>query len=174
MKRALLTGTCIALFFCPAITARADVMAPFDIIKPDDLSMSCGGISGEIALMEDVILGIRPIERDANYTSAGIGVAKAVGGFLIGSVPGAIGVMAAGQIANEANELHAEDALDLKDAAKQRRGAMVGLYSAKGCQGPIYSVIATEAAKAAADAAAIEPTAGQDAAFDDRDVSYNN
>lgn len=126
----------------------------------DDHKMNCAAIGREIETMGTVIRYSDEVQDDANDTGTGISVVKAVGGFLIGSIPGAIGVMAAGQVANEIAEGKAEDAAHLQDIAEQRRSMMMGMYSAKNCYGPIREVKAED--RRDKFLAAIEPASGTD------------
>ena len=139
MNRCIALGLAgLVLVFSRPVAAAADEAAGLEVIRPGDTALSCGQIAGEIALMEDVVFRSRDIEKRSHYTSAGVGVAKTAVGFLIGSLPGALGVMAAGHIVSEATDDRGESAAALQDAAAQRRSMMIGIFNAKGCEGPIY------------------------------------
>ena len=158
--------------------ARAEPAAPQPEILPaprlqvsmaGDTLLDCTGISNEIVYMESIMTSSDEIQRSAENKGTGISIAKAIGGFLVGSVPGALGVMAVGHVAGEAAEGEAEDAEQLENIAALRRSLMVGMYNAKGCKGPIYSQRAIRSAAIetpapepfpAVDPAHIEPAAG--------------
>lgn len=166
----------------PALAAGAPAPAlkpaplKIEIWMAGDDQLDCGGIREEISAMEEMIIRSDEAQQSAENTGTGISIAKAIGGFLIGSIPGAIGVMAAGHVAGQAAEGQAEDAEAREDIAEQRRSMMIGMYNAKGCKGPIHSNRALRSAAIAEDApmpaygnpedvrrfdpAAIEPAAG--------------
>jgi hypothetical protein len=154
----------------PAAVPPAPLPAPrLQVAMPGDSLLDCTGISNEIVYMESVMTNSDEIQRQAENKGTGISIVKAVGGFLVGSVPGALGVMAVGHVAGEAAEGEAEDAAQLENIAALRRSMMVGMYNAKGCKGPIYSQRAIRSAAietpepapmAAVDAAHVEPAAG--------------
>ena len=129
----------------PALAAGAPVPAPkpdqpkLEIWMAGDDQLDCTGIRKEIGAMENMIISSDEAQQSAENTGTGISIVKAIGGFLIGSVPGAIGVMAAGHVASNAAEGQAEDAEAREDVAEQRRSMMIGMYNAKGCKGPIHS-----------------------------------
>lgn len=102
-----------------------------------DLKMDCGELSREASLMRDIIFTTQDIKDDGTLKKAGIGVAGAIGSFLVGTVTGGIGIAAAGFVAKEANESISNDADDVQIIAKQRRTLMLGIYNAKGCLGPM-------------------------------------
>lgn len=143
MKRSLLavllTGIALTVSV-QATSAAGTTSAPaMDIVMPGDDALDCAGIRKQIGLMEDMIVSSNETQKSAQNTGTGISIAKAIGGFLIGSIPGAIGVMAAGHVAGEAAENKAETAEEHEDIAGQRRSMMIGMYNAKGCKGPIHS-----------------------------------
>lgn len=186
MTRARIHGMAVGLLLVmlahPALAAGAPIPAhkpvpeKIEIWMAGDELLDCGGIRREIAAMEEVIIRNDEAQQSAQNTGTGISIAKAIGGFLIGSIPGAIGVMAAGHVAGEAAETQAEDAEAREDVAQQRRSMMIGMYNAKECKGPIHSnralrnaaIDAHEATPAYGnpedvrrfDPAAIEPAAG--------------
>jgi hypothetical protein len=139
----------------------------------NDHNMNCPAISREIETMETVIRYSDEVQDDAEDTGTGITVAKAVGGFLVGSIPGAIGVMAVGGIAGEVAEQKAEDAAALQDIAEQRRSLMIGMFNAKNCIGPVRA--AQLERRRDRILAAIEPAAGPSApAYPRNPYHYND
>ncbi len=134
----LLCGHAMAAGTTP-VPAKKPAAPRLEIYMPGDDRLDCSGIGKEIARMEDMIIRSDAAQQSAENTGTGISIAKAIGGFLIGSIPGAIGVMAAGHVASEAAEGQAEDAEAVEDVAEQRRSMMIGMYNAKTCKGPIHS-----------------------------------
>lgn len=130
---AVLTGA------AQAAQAAEPITTEFAVAQPGDAALDCAAINREIAAMEDIIIENEATQRAAKNTGTGITIAKAVGGFLIGSVPGAIGVMAAGYAAGEVAEDRAETADGIADSAALRRSMMIGMYNAKACKGPLHS-----------------------------------
>lgn len=121
------------------VPAHKPAPPQLQIFMPGDDVLDCAGIRQHIASMEEMIVSSDQEQRAAQNTGTGISIAKAIGGFLIGSIPGAIGVMAAGHVASEAAEGKADVAEAREDIAGQRRSMMIGMYNAKGCTGPIHS-----------------------------------
>lgn len=143
---AVLTGAAVLAVFAPA-PARAVEYLDIQISRADDLLMSCHEISQEISLMETIIQQSQLTQGKAELTSTGVGVAKTVASYFIGSLGGALGILAAGYLVNEATDDRADNAKTLENLAKQRRSFMVGIYNARTCVGPL-------------DLASIEPAAG--------------
>jgi hypothetical protein len=102
-----------------------------------DGSYSCGDMLRAIRDFDDTIRKSLVSKKTAQTTSAGITVAKAVGGFVIGNVPGAIGMAAAGHLANEAAERKENAATEMEFIVAQHRSMMIGVYNARGCMAPI-------------------------------------
>ena len=91
--------------------------------------------------MRRVIEGSEKIRDDTRMKSHGVTAAGALGSLLLGTVTGGVGLAAAGFVANEAITQEDEDARSVASIAAQRRGFMVGIYNAKGCNGPIEHVM---------------------------------
>ncbi len=87
--------------------------------------------------MNDMIAAAQDIQDSSRMTGTGIGVAKTVGSYLVGSLGGALGILAAGYIVGEATDNSGEDAAALQDKAEKRRSFILGIYNARGCQGPV-------------------------------------
>jgi hypothetical protein len=87
--------------------------------------------------MDEVIRQARETQKESQIANTGVGVAKTVASYLVGSLGGAIGIMAAGYIVGEATDDQAENASDLEDTAQQRRSFMIGVYNARSCVGPV-------------------------------------
>lgn len=139
-KRFWAVSACV--FFLLAPTQPASAADPLEVLnlrvsREGDLEFSCGQLSQEALLMRDIIEITQDTRDNTEVTNTGIGVAGAVGSFLIGSVTGGIGLAAAGYVAKEMAEEEAEDAEGLQDIAFQRRALMMGIFNAKGCEGPI-------------------------------------
>lgn len=117
------------------------------ISQTGDLEMTCHQISHEVSAMENIIFDTQEIQDNSKITGTGINVGKAVGSYLVGSLIGGLGIIAAGYIVSEAANGSAKSAEALQDIAFQRRSFMAGIYNAKGCVGPL-------------ELAAIEPAAG--------------
>jgi hypothetical protein len=118
-----------------AVTDSAPVPVLTDIANPGDPALDCAGLGAEIARMEQISAHYDRAQRNAENTGTGINIAKAIGGFLIGSIPGALGVMAAGHVAGEAAENNAETAQEQENIAMQRRSMLIGMYKGKSCAG---------------------------------------
>lgn len=152
MRKKILAISLVTVFFLPQ-SVLANDQSGFDIIRTGDTELTCNQISTEITSMESVIVKSLEEQRDGEMTSTGVGVAKTVGGLLVGSLGGVLGIMAAGHLAAEAADDKVEEAAAEENAAAQRRSFMIGIYNAKGCQGPLQPGF---------DVAALEPAAGDD------------
>ncbi len=132
-----------------SITVPANAMDgdALQISRQSDLQMSCSEISHEVSAMEDLIHAARIDQEKSAMTSTGVTAAKTVASYLVGSLGGAIGIMAAGYIVGEATEERGEDAFKLEEIAQQRRSFMTGIYNARSCIGPL-------------ELASVEPAAG--------------
>lgn len=146
---ALVVGALLILP-CGQVQAQGPALETkqIEISRPGDLEMSCSKLLLEIAELETLIIQTREIQENTELASTGIGVGKAVGSYLVGSLAGGIGILAAGFIASQAADNRAELAEDLEDAAFQRRSFMAGIYNAKQCSEPL-------------ELAALEPAAGE-------------
>ena len=129
-----------AILLClPPLTARAAEreVRELEISRPGDLEMGCGALSREAALMRDIITVTQDIKDDRHMNDRGITAMGAVGSLLVGTATGGIGLAAAGLLATEVNDSGSEQAESVQDIAAQRRAFMIGIYNAKGCEGPI-------------------------------------
>ena len=164
MKKFLLLTTVSACLLGGAVAANANPLhnnpdAPYAgeklvMSKPGDLEMSCHEISTEVANMRDIVLTARDMQDDSELAMTGVGVAKTVGSYLVGSLAGGIGIFAAGFLVNELGDEKIENAIELQNVAMQRHSFMTGIYNARGCQGPL-------------DLASLEPAAG-----DEGEITY--
>jgi hypothetical protein len=172
MKRRFLSITSaltVAVLLQPfATTAHAIETADtyaLEVSKPGDLEMSCGELSEEALLMNDIIATTQDIRDNSEVKERGIGVAGAAASFLVGTLTGGLGIAAAGYLANEAVEGKGDNAESVQDVAEQRRSFVTGIYNSKGCLGPIDHAMQKEPGDApetkAEDAAKLETAAGE-------------
>jgi hypothetical protein len=168
----------------PAAANEADGLKAqsLQVSRRGDVDMSCGALSQEAATMRDIILTTQDIKDDSRLKRHGVNAAGAIGGFLIGSVTGGVGLAAAGFLIDHNIGETADDADSVQDTAAQRRALMIGIHTAKGCYGPMEHALqdgteqdgaANTAASTAQNAhtagdsdrlAAIHPAAGEDEA----------
>jgi len=102
-----------------------------------DLELSCGQLSQEAIHMRDRIQNTQQIKNQSKRRSHGITAAGAVGSLLIGTATGGVGLAAAGFLMEQGVSNTSENAEDIQNIAQQRRSLMMGIYSAKGCYGPM-------------------------------------
>jgi len=102
-----------------------------------DINMACGPLSSEALRMRDVIYATQDVKDRAKMQSHGITAAGAVGSFLIGSVTGGVGLALGGFLLDQNVGQTEENADTVQDTAAQRRTLMMGIYNAKGCEGPL-------------------------------------
>ncbi|MEZ5918862.1 MAG: hypothetical protein R3D66_02745 [Alphaproteobacteria bacterium] len=123
----------------PAAANEADGLQAqsLQISRRGDVDMSCGALSQEAATMRDIILTTQDIKDDSRLKQHGVNAAGAIGGFLIGSVTGGVGLAAAGFLIDHNIGETASDADSVQDIAAQRRALMIGIHTAKGCYGPM-------------------------------------
>lgn len=114
-------------------SAYAVDSALLEISQPGDAAMSCGDISHEIAKIEKIVMESRATQEKSKDAGIGIGIVKTVGSYLVGTLTGTVGFMAAGHIAKEAADEYEEDASDIEDIALQRRSLMMGMHTAMDC-----------------------------------------
>ena len=138
--------------------------ATLAINQVGDIDLTCEQISQEVNDMQDLIQDALNDQDNGNMTKRGMGVVETVGTYAVGSLGGALGIMAAGLVVSHAANGRVEDAENVIDAAAQRRSFMAGIYNVKGCTGPL-------------DLADIEPASGHekgaDAAYE-RKPRYND
>ncbi len=149
----------------PAQVVLGAPLPQLEISMPGDTNMSCHALSSEITSMDQVISEALAAKNESRTTSTGIGVAKTVGGILVGSLGGAIGIMAAGHLLSSATDDETASADALQDIAEQRRSLITGIFTTKKCQGPRPAPLrdraaATKTAAVAPDLANTEPAAG--------------
>lgn len=165
MKKTLVTTLCVlSIITTHTLPAFAVEAVELKISRLGDVNMSCGQLSQEAALMRDIISTTEDIKDKNDLRGNGITAAGAIGSFLVGSVTGGVGLAAAGfLLKNETNEKK-EEADDVQDIAEQRRSLMIGIYNAKGCQGPVEhamrNVTQPEPGHTDLSYAAIEPASG--------------
>lgn len=148
----------------PSFAADATYL---EVSRVGDTELSCGQLSQEGVLMRDIIATTEDIKEGSEKRNMGITAAGAVGSFLISSVTGGIGIAAAGYLLKHSGEETQEEADNIQDIAKQRRSLMVGIYNAKGCNGPIEHVfnsyeLEDEMIATVSEVASIEPAAGEE------------
>ena len=102
-----------------------------------DIELQCGALSEEALRMRDIIYETQDVKDRAKMQSHGITAAGAIGSFLIGSVTGGVGLAAAGFLLDQGVSAAESDADEIQDIAAQRRTLMMGIYNAKGCNGPL-------------------------------------
>ncbi len=102
-----------------------------------DVEMSCGSLSVEAGNMRDVIYATQEIKDHAKMKKQGIKAAGAIGSFLIGSVTGGVGLAVGGFLLDQGVDSTRSNADVFQDTAEQRRTLMMGIYNAKGCNGPL-------------------------------------
>jgi hypothetical protein len=124
-------AVCTLSFIADPVHAAAPKL---EISMPGDEIMDCPAIAQEVSKMDDVILQSYIVQQSSEKTTLGVGVAKTVGSFLVGSLTGALGILAAGHFASEAADDKGEVAAALEDIARQRRSLMVGMHNAKECK----------------------------------------
>lgn len=96
--------------------------------------------------------------------SHGITAAGAIGSFLIGSVTGGVGLAVGGLLLDHNVGKNADQADGIQDVAEQRRTLMMGIFNAKGCEGPLeHAMQNPEIFDPLAQLAAIETAAGEQA-----------
>lgn len=163
MRHALAFSACVFSLLIPASPASADALEVLNlqVSREGDLELTCGELSQEALLMRDIIEITQDTRDNSKITNTGIGVAGAIGSMLIGTATGGIGLAAAGLLAKEAASDKAEDAEGLQDIAFQRRALMLGIYNAKGCEGPMEHALLDRAPQdPITRIATMEPSAG--------------
>lgn len=107
------------------------------ISKLGDTELSCGGLSQEAAGMRDIIFTTQEIKDAAKIRSHGVTAAGALGSFLIGTVTGGVGLAVGGFLLDHNIGQTEKEADAIQDIAAQRRTLMMGIFNAKGCEGPL-------------------------------------
>ena len=143
MKYTLAAIACFALAFALPGRANATDFSPgFQVSQIGDLEKTCSEISQEVSDMELLINHTQKTLDDSEMTNHGVTVAKTVGSYLVGSLAGGIGIIAAGYIVSEAADDRFENAAAVQDVAEQRRSFMAGIYNTRGCMGPLEKKLA--------------------------------
>lgn len=159
-RRIVFTGGFVFyLFSAPAFAAE---MFDLRVSREGDLVKDCGEISQEVSTMESIMEHAAEVQTETELAGKGINVVKSVGTYLIGSTGGALGIIAAGVVVSHFADEKIESAEDLQKAAGQRRSFMMGVYNAKGCEGPFKAT--------AFELAGIEPAAGDGAVYGPPDL----
>lgn len=158
----LMAGICFALAVGPAAPAFSMETKKIEISQPEDVHLTCPQISREVSAMNDLINENREIAEDSEMTHTGVSVAKTVGSFLIGSLGGVLGVMAAGHLAGRVADEKTADAVAAEDSAKQRMSLMVGIFNTRSCIGPIQMAALVLPGESENALNNIEPAAGGD------------
>ena len=140
------------------------------ISKIGDTELSCGGLSSEAGNMRDIIFTTQDIKDSARMQSHGITAAGALGSFLVGTVTGGVGLAVGGFLLDQNVGKTEREADALQDTAAQRRTLMMGIFNAKGCEGPLeHAMQNPEIFDPLGNIAAIETSAG-----DQPNGQYNN
>jgi hypothetical protein len=133
------------------------------ISREGDIDMSCGPLSHEALRMRDIIYKTQEVKDRAKMQNHGIAAAGAIGSFLIGSVTGGVGLAVGGFLLDQNFDKIEEDADNIQDIAAQRRTLMMGIYNAKGCEGPLeHAMQNPEIFDPLAKIAAIAPAHGEE------------
>ena len=138
LKYSILFGLCAVLILSPLPSFAAEQgLQVLTVSRLGDVEMDCNSLSQEAALMRDIVATTQELKDDAEVNGHGIGVAGAIGGLVVGTATGGLGLAAAGLIAGHLNSEKGDKADTVQDIAAQRRILMMGIYNAKGCVGPI-------------------------------------
>ncbi len=165
MKNTLTLCACTIATFSLVFPAQAQETIALQVSQIGDVELSCGALSQEALLMKDIIDTTQDIKDDSKMRSHGINAAAGIGGFLIGTVTGGIGLAAAGFLLDQDTKNDSTQADNVQDIAEQRRSFMVGIFNAKGCQGPLEYALQDKAPVTLVDKmgvrlSAIAPAAG--------------
>lgn len=134
----------------------------FKVVRIGDTDLNCAQLSYEATRMQDIVARQQAAQDDAEMKTRGVQAAGAVGSVILGAATAGIGLGVAGFLASEALDEEADAADSLQDKASERRSFMVGIYNAKGCQGPIeHALIDPEPGDMFTELANIEPAAGE-------------
>ncbi len=164
MKHRLALCVCAIFLLLQATPTAANEVLELQVSRLGDVEMNCGSLSQEALLMREIITTTQDIKDNSKIKSHGISAAAGVGGFLVGTVTGGIGLAAAGFLLDQTTKSTASNADGVQDIAEQRRSLMVGIYNAKGCTGPIEHVMQDGMErddKTEIQIASIEPAAGE-------------
>lgn len=138
LKHTILSGFCAAFILSPLpVFAAEQGLQVLTVSRLGDVELDCNSLSQEAALMRDIVATTQELKDDAEVNGHGIGVAGAIGGLVVGTATGGLGLAAAGLIAGHLNSEKGDEADTVQDIAAQRRILMMGIYNAKRCIGPI-------------------------------------
>ena len=156
-------------------TPTVEDLENLSISQPGDLEMMCGDLSKESMNMRDIIYATQDVKDRAKMRSHGIKAAGAVGSFLVGTVTGGVGLALGGFLLDQNVGATASDADEIQDIAEQRRTLMMGIYNAKGCEGPLeHAMQNPEIFDPLGKLASIETAAGQEHAEPQRTRGFND
>ncbi len=143
MNRFLCLLSCGAFLFSLPVAASADegLVRELEVSRQGDLELGCGALSREAILMRDIISVTQDIQDTKELENHGINAVGAVGGLLVGTATGGLGLAAAGLLATEVNDASSDEAEGVQDIAEQRRSFIIGIFNAKGCEGPIENAM---------------------------------
>lgn len=165
MRNFLISSLSVVSIFTYSLPAFATQATELVVSRVGDTEMSCGQLSQEAVLMQDIISTTEDIKDSTELRGYGISAAGALGSFLVTSVTGGVGIAAAGYLLKETATGRSDEADNIQDIAKQRRTLMVGIYNAKGCSGPMEHAFKNELKESGDPAvllASIEPAAGEE------------
>ncbi len=166
MRKFLASSACVISIFMNSVPALAIEATELSVSRVGDTNMICGQLSQEAILMRDIVMTTQDIKENTELKERGITAVGTLGSFLIGTITGGVGIAAAGFLLKQSAGETSDEADGIQDIAMQRRSLMVGIYNAKGCNGPIEHVfqdqlnIQGQEALSAVQLASLEPQAG--------------
>lgn len=119
------------------VVGEALPLRTLEISKQGDLEMPCGPLSAEAANMRDIIHTMQTVKNSSEMQSHGLMAVGAVASFLVGTATGGIGLAVGGFLLDYNIDEREDNADKYQDLAEQRRTLMMGIYNAKGCNGPL-------------------------------------
>lgn len=156
------------------VNREVEMPIDFTISKIGDTELSCGALSTEAQNMRDIIYIMEDEKTSSKLKSHGVTAAGAVGSLLIGTATGGVGLALGGFLLDQNFKDNKEKADEFQDIAEQRRTLMMGIFNAKGCEGPIEHAMQNPAKFDPTDLiAAIEPAGGQ-TYYSERRKRYND
>jgi hypothetical protein len=159
MKCRWIATLCAAVTFASATPSLAT--EKFEVVQRGDTELSCTALADEAARMSAIIDNTEQFKKDSEMKSHGISAAGAVGSFLVGTVTGGIGIAAGAFLLDNEVDDQSDRADHIQDVAEERRSFMVGIFNAKGCEGPIMQSSApAPKAKPMEEPTQMEPSAG--------------
>lgn len=158
MIRTIILSFCLAVLTATA-TQAADIVSD-GIARPTDVELTCTELTREVNHLGNIISGARDQQDDAAITNTGVGVVKTVGAYAIGTMAGALGILAAAKLVDRATDSGSERAEAQEDAAEQRQSRLAAIFETKGCEGDLVLASETRAMKREVEPQDIEPAAG--------------